>query len=76
MKDNALAKPYFAAYPLKAIPSDAQTVNNATKPARVLSSLRFQPMQNPYGQKTTSINNIKLPKDVKPSDEKWFGSYE
>ena len=81
MKLYIKTTPYFAAYPLKAlnISSQASTTNNkknngqATKMAR---RLRVMPMINPYFEKKISINKIKLPGHIQPTDDKWFNHYE
>ena len=81
MKLKIKTAPYFAAYPLKAlnITSQVPTTNNkekdsqATKMAR---RLRVLPMINPYFEKKISINKIKLPAHIQPTDDKWFNHYE
>jgi hypothetical protein len=82
MKLNIKTTPYFAAYPLKHLSNSSQapTTNNsnnknsqATKMAR---RLRVMPMINPYLEKKISINKIKLPVHIPPTDDKWFNNYE
>ena len=79
MKESIKTKPYFSAYPLKALnltsPTSKQDNSNplTTKMAR---RLRVLPMINPYSEKTTSINKIKIPKTIQPSDNNWFNHYE
>ena len=81
MKLNIKTTPYFAAYPLKAmnVSSQAPSANknkdngSATKMSR---RLRVMPMINPYFEKKISINKIKLPDHIQPTDDKWFNHYE
>jgi hypothetical protein len=81
MKLNIKTTPYFAAYPLKAlnISSQAPTTNNNKKNSqdtKTARRLRVMPMINPYFEKKISINKIKLPAHIQPTDDKWFNHYE
>jgi len=82
MKLNVKTKPYFAAYPLKAlnIPSSTTTSNNNNKSdaqtTKMSRRLRVLPMINPYLEKKISINKIKLPANIHPVDDNWFNNYE
>lgn len=81
MKLNIKTTPYFAAYPLKAlnISSQAPTTNSNTKNShatKMARRLRVMPMINPYFEKKISINKIKLPAHIQPTDDKWFNHYE
>jgi hypothetical protein len=80
MKLNSQAKPYFSAYPLKAIDHNPRTEslhNSDHKPPRMISRSRVMPMVNPYGD-TTKVNfkRIKAPVNMLSEDEQWYNHYE
>ncbi len=80
MKGSIKTKPYFSAYPLKALnlSSTSQSNNNKgnIQTKRVIGRLRVLPMINPYSEKKISINKIKLPLNILPADDKWYNNYE
>jgi len=83
MKLNVKTTPYFAAYPLKAVklasrPSTNNNTNgnNNGTTTKMSRRRRVLPMINPYSEKKISINKIKLPANIHPSDDNWFNNYE
>jgi hypothetical protein len=79
MKTQALATPYFSAYPLKALNLTAtdDRINEQVKPAKRFTSLRVLPMANPYTDKERiAAHPLKKHNDIQADDEKWFCNYE
>jgi hypothetical protein len=78
MKGSIKTKPYFSAYPLKALnlSSAASNHSSSSQTTKMAKRLRVLPMINPYSEKKTSINKIKIPKIIQPADNKWFNNYE
>ncbi len=80
MKLDVKTTPYFAAYPLKALnlspQASADSDKNNSPKKKMIRRLRVSPMINPYTEKETSINKIRIPKAVQPVDNKWFNNYE
>jgi hypothetical protein len=79
MKGSIKTKPYFSAYPLKALNLSSATpnhTNSSSQTTKMAKRLRVLPMINPYSEKKTSINKIKIPKIIQPADNKWFNNYE
>jgi hypothetical protein len=80
MKLDVKTTPYFAAYPLKALNLSPQASTDSDKnniqKKKMARRLRISPMINPYTEKKTSINKIKIPKIIQPADNKWFNNYE
>jgi hypothetical protein len=79
MKASIKTTPYFSAYPLKALNlSSAASGNNnsSAQSTKMKRRLRVSPMINPYSEKKTSINKIKIPAVIQPGDNHWFNNYE
>ena len=78
MKGSIKTTPYFSAYPLKALnlSSPASGNNSKKQTTKLPGRLRILPMINPYSEKTTSINKIKIPAAIQPADNNWFNNYE
>lgn len=79
MKSNAQAKPYFSAYPLKAIPQSSQVSHENSSSVQRVGRLRVMPMVNPY---PASIFDIKADEAATKNNQdpekhpNWFNNYE